>query len=146
MAPTYSTIPTTPAAEDDALLDAPKTKKQLLRLGAAALVVAFALGATVAYVAPSKSSGVPSAAAAAAFKSNSGQCVSIADGINDEQCPTNCDEVTECDWCDTLYQVKGNVGGKFECGGSGPRDRFLDVECHGGSVCVGVDLRVPDFK
>ena len=54
----YQTIPTTSTAEDDALLDAPKTKKPLLRLAGAALFVAFALGATVAYVAPSKSSSV----------------------------------------------------------------------------------------
>ena len=149
MAPTYATIPTTPDADEESLLvNAAKTKKPLLRLAGAALVVAFALGATVAYVAPSKS-GLPSATAVAAFKSNSRQCVSIADGINDKQCPTNCDEDTECDWCDTLYQVKGNVEGTFECGGSGPRDRFLDVECHGVGSCrgetSGVDLRVPDF-
>ena len=56
MAPTYSTIPTTPDADEESLLvNASKDAKPRLRLGAAAVVMAFALGATVAYVAPSKS-------------------------------------------------------------------------------------------
>ena len=47
MAPTYSTIPTTNDTDEESLLvNASKDTKPRLRLGAAAVVLAFALGAT----------------------------------------------------------------------------------------------------
>ena len=54
---TYNTIPTAHAAEDDGLLNAPKSTKLRPRLGGVALIaVGLALGATIAYVAPFKAS------------------------------------------------------------------------------------------
>jgi len=52
---TYNTVPTSGADEESQSLLTAKTSKPRLRLGAA-VVIAFAVGATVAYVAPSKSS------------------------------------------------------------------------------------------
>jgi hypothetical protein len=54
---TYNTIPTAHAAEDDGLLNAPKSTQLRPRFGGVALIaVGLALGATIAYVAPFKAS------------------------------------------------------------------------------------------
>ena len=54
---TYNTVPTSGADEEAQSLLTAKTPKPHRRVAAAALVaVCFALGTTVAYVAPSKSS------------------------------------------------------------------------------------------